>query len=131
MVNSLEALAMSSSYARSPSSGGSVSRPFLFTTTTCLSAGQSPRIPEILRRSAGSVTSTVAPEFSRRSRTGSGPNAENSGPTTAPALRMPKKATYSSGMRSMNRNTRPPCSTPRLLTTLANLSVCSFIWAKV
>ena len=43
---------------------------------------------------------------------GSGPNAENSGHTTAPCFSVPSTATYSSGTRPSSANTRSPAATP-------------------
>ena len=122
---------MSCSYDRSLSANGSESLSPLLTTIMCFNSGHSSRIPETLRRRAGSVTKIVAPESCKRSLTGSGPNAENSGPMTPPAFSTPITAKYNSGSRSMKTKTRSPRFMPRLVMTLANLSDCSLNSAKV
>ena len=54
-----------------------------------------------------------------RARIGSGPNAENSGLTTARCLSAPITAAYSSGVRSISTKTRSPARTPSVARTLA------------
>ena len=82
-------------------------------------------------RRSGWVTSATAPLSCSRSRTGSAPKAEKSGPTIAPAFSAPKRAKYSSGTRSMNRNTRSPLPTPKPSMALANWLLRSRNSAKV
>jgi hypothetical protein len=50
-----------------------------------------------------------------RTRTGSGPKAENSGQNTAPAFRVPSAAMYSSGIRPARTQIRSPRLTPKSL----------------
>ena len=90
-------------------------------TSTCSSPGNSSRARATLRSySVGVVTSTLASPRRSRCTTGSGPNAENRGHTTAPTFHAPNAATYSSGTRPSSRNTVSPRRTPRAVSTPAN-----------
>ena len=90
--------------------------------------GRAPRawIGSTLRRySAAVVTSTRASPRRRRWRIGSGPNAENSGDTTAPSFSAPSTATCSSGTRPSSVYTRSPGATPSDRSALAKRLVSS------
>ena len=101
--SSAGALDIMASKLRSPSARGSWLRWFLLTMMMCRSSGSSGRMPAMRLRSSGAVTRTEAPLSKRRSFTGSGPKAENNGPTMAPSFRAPKRAKYSSGTRAMKQ----------------------------
>ena len=89
-------------------------------TSTWRSAGSRSRSPAIFWAwRAVVVTTTAASPSAIRWRSGSGPKAENMGQNTAPALRAPSAATYSSGMRPHAANTRSPGRTPSSRRTFA------------
>ena len=66
------------------------------------------------------MTSTRARLLASRTRTGSGPKAENSGQNTAPAFSVPRAVMYSSGIRPANTQTRSPRGCPAVRSPLAN-----------
>ena len=103
------ALSTASSQRSTPYSGAAAGFP---TSTMCFSAGSDSRTASTRGFSDSSVTSMTAPLSSRRSRTASGPNAEKSGPTTHPALSVPRMPMYSSGRRFRKKKTRSPFSSP-------------------
>ena len=108
---------MSALHEMSVSASSCSSRPSMM--ITCSRLGRSSRIAFTLESSFGVVTIALPSARPTRSAIGSGPKAENSGAASAPSLSAPKKAKYSSGMRSLRKKTRSPFSMPALRSALA------------
>ncbi len=88
--------------------------------STCSRSGNESRIGRIFRRYRGTVVTTAfALPMAIRVRTGSGPNAANSGLTTSRAFSAPSAAAYSSGTRPDSRNRRSPAVIPSDVSALA------------
>ena len=107
-----------------PSSAPAGTPPPSSNTITWVSDARRSRIGATLRAySDAVVTSTLPFAACTRVAIGSGPNAENSGETTAWIASAPSAAAYSSGIRGHSANTTSPAPTPSPRRAFANLPV--------